>query len=309
MAIDALAASGDFGTLKAFIASKSSPGGHRDLREELEQFFTRIFNRSTDGITVHDLDFTIVGVNTTLRGWYEGRPLVGRKCFEAYHGRSSPCENCPSMVTLRTGRPHVGVVPYQVAGCVRGDQELSVFPLHGDDGRMICVLEYVRDITCLAHDARIVENLKRRIQFQDQTLQEQETALAVLLRQGHGVEERAAAELATALEELVLPLVARLESRCAAGEAARDVALLRERLSDIVSARSGGLLRALRSLTGREQEVALLVRQGESSKAIATRLCVTQKAVEFHRTNIRRKLGAGRSEGSLRSLLLARSTP
>ena len=113
-------------------------------------------------------------------------------------------------MALRTGRPHVGVVPYQVGGCVRGDQELSVFPLFDDQRELFCVLEYVRDITGLEHDERIVENLKRRIQFQDQTLQEQETALAVLLRQGPKVEQRIASEIAANLDALVMPLVARL---------------------------------------------------------------------------------------------------
>ena len=243
-----------------------------------------------------------MGVNTTIRDWYApGRPLLGRKCFEAYHGREAPCECCPSMVTHRTGRAQVGVVPYHVSGCVKGDQELSAFPLFDDQRRLFCVLEYVRDITGLEHDARIVETLKRRIQLQDQALQEQENALVMLLRQGRNAEQRAAEELAASVDTLIMPLVARLEATCAGSEAARDVALLRARLTELAWAGSPRPARALRSLTSREQEIASLVRQGRSSKEIADELRISTKAVEFHRTNIRRKVGAGRSEGSLRT--------
>jgi len=301
----------DFKYLKAWMASRTAAGSRGyELREEFEQFFTQIFNRSTDGISIHALDFTIVGVNTTIRSWYApGRPLVGRKCFEAYHSRDTPCESCPAQVAVRTGRPQVGVVPYQVAGSVRGDQELSVFPLYDDNRQMYCVLEYVRDITSLEHDARLVEILKRRIQFQDQTLKEQETALAVLLRQGHNVERRVAEEMAANVEALVLPLLARIKLACQSTSAARDVELLEERLNALASTHSSRLSRALRGLTCREQEIASLVRQGKTTKEIADALCISTKAVDFHRTNIRKKLGLEKSSQSLRSLLLELADP
>jgi DNA-binding CsgD family transcriptional regulator len=303
----------DFDYLKLWFASRSPGGvaaGGRDVREGFEQFFTHIFNKSKDGISIHAVDFTIVGVNTTIRSWYEeGRPLVGRKCFEAYHGRSEPCENCPSQVTMRTGRPQVGVVPYQVKSGVRGDQELSVFPLFDENHQLLCVLEYVRDITSLEHDERIVESLKCRIQCQDQALLEQETALSVLLRQAHKVEQRIEEELAANVAALVMPLVARLKARCDGTEAAHDVALLEERLSEIASSHTSRLSAALRGLTSREQEVAALVNQGQSSKQIARLLCISSKAVDFHRTNIRKKLGGLRPQGSLRSVLLELEHP
>lgn len=303
----------EFEYLKSWIAARSpegSPGTGRALGEEFEHLFTHIFNKSQDGISIHALDFTIVGVNTTIRDWYaQARPLVGRKCFEAYHGRSSPCENCPSEAAVRTGRPQIGVVPYQVSGEARGDQELSVFPLLDDSRRVLCVLEYVRDITDLQRDARLVENLKRRIQLQEHTLHEQETALEVLLRQGGRLHERLTQEIALSLDTMVLPLVARLRARLAGTELARDLALLEQRLVEISSAPSCRLSRALRALTAREQEVATLVRSGRTSKEIAAELRISAKAVDFHRTNIRRKLGLGKGTGSLQSVLLELEYP
>ena len=45
------------------------------------------------------------------------------------------------------------------------------------------------------------------------------------------------------------------------------------------------------TLTSREMQVANLIKKGYSSKQIADELFVTKKAVDYHRTNIRKKLG------------------
>jgi DNA-binding CsgD family transcriptional regulator len=304
----------DFSFLKSWIAARPSgdpaDGTARSMREEFEQFFTNIFNHSKDGISVLSLDFTILGVNTTIQNWYDPeRPLVGRKCYQAYHNRDTPCRSCPSMVTIRTGRPHVGVVPYDVSGSIRGDQELSVFPLFDDNRQMFCLIEYVRDITSLEHDARIIEKLKRRIQFQDQTMQEQEAALAMLLRQEHRAGERAAREIVSNIETLVLPLLARLKHICAGAEASREIQLLESRLGEIASMNASRLSSALRGLTCREHEVVSLVRRGKTSKEIAGELCISTKAVDFHRMNIKKKIGARDSARSLRSFLLELENP
>ncbi len=300
----------DFDYLKTWIGcQRADPTGARP-ELQLEQFFTHVFNNSKDGISIHSLDFTIVGANTTIRDWYaHARPLVGRKCFEAYHGRRSPCPGCPAEAAASTGRPQLRTVPYQVSGRALGDQELSAFPLFDSDHRLLCILEYVRDVTGLQSDARIVETLKRRIQLQEHTLHEQETALQVLLREVPKLEERIGEEVALNLAAQVLPLVARLKASFPAGETARDLAELEQRLVEIASARSGRLSRALRALSVREREVASLVRLGRTTKEIAAELRITAKAVEFHRTNIRRKLGLAKAAGTLHAQLLELDHP
>jgi DNA-binding CsgD family transcriptional regulator len=57
-----------------------------------------------------------------------------------------------------------------------------------------------------------------------------------------------------------------------------------------------------RELSPREQEVAQLIQKGYTSRQIAEMLVISKKAVDFHRSNIRRKLGLSRGE-NLRSCL------
>ncbi len=302
----------DLGYLKAWISARSQGGEGRSegLRADLERLFTHVFNKSRDGISIHALDFTIVGVNTTMQDWYSpGRTLAGRKCYEAYHGRDRPCAGCPFETAVQTRRPQIGVVPYQVSGRALGDQELSVFPLLDGDRQVLCGLEYVRDITPLGGDARILERLRRHIQLQEHTLHEQETALAVLLRQVPRVERRAAEELAENLDALVMPQVARLRARCAGTELAR-----RWRSSSSGSARSpraappGWPAPCAASPPASATSPPWSSRGGRARRSPRS-LRISPRSVDFHRTNIRRKLGLGRAAGSLQSLLVELEYP
>jgi DNA-binding NarL/FixJ family response regulator len=63
----------------------------------------------------------------------------------------------------------------------------------------------------------------------------------------------------------------------------------------------------LNSLTRREQQIAEMVRKGESSKEIASALLITLKTVEVHRHNILKKLQV-RNSASLVNLINAAET-
>jgi DNA-binding NarL/FixJ family response regulator len=47
----------------------------------------------------------------------------------------------------------------------------------------------------------------------------------------------------------------------------------------------------LSDLTTREIEILQLVLAGQTNKAIAAKICITEKTVEFHLTNIYTKIG------------------
>jgi len=62
-----------------------------------KDFFAAFFSSIPDGISVVDLNFNLVQVNSTVEKWFsQTRPLVGKKCYKAYHGRSEPCQPCPA---------------------------------------------------------------------------------------------------------------------------------------------------------------------------------------------------------------------
>jgi hypothetical protein len=47
-----------------------------------------------------------------MEQWYpHSTPLIGKKCYEAYHGRSKPCDVCPSRRTIETGKAAFETIP------------------------------------------------------------------------------------------------------------------------------------------------------------------------------------------------------
>jgi len=112
-----------------------------------EQFLSDIFDSIQDGMSVLATDFSIIRVNRTMEDFGYAQPIVGRKCYEVYHNRTSPCEICPVRQTLQTGEVSREIVTEHLAD---GDRlmEIFAFPLiNPTSGQVQAVIEYVRDVT------------------------------------------------------------------------------------------------------------------------------------------------------------------
>jgi len=119
------------------------------LRED-ERFIADIFSSIQDSIGVIDKDMNIVHTNHTAQKWYShAMPLVGKKCYEAYHGRSERCEVCPAWRTLETGESAYEILTkHGKEGKEVGWLENFTFPMiDSTTGETKGIIEYVRDIT------------------------------------------------------------------------------------------------------------------------------------------------------------------
>jgi PAS domain S-box-containing protein len=125
--------------------------GRKKTEEKLrqnQQFLGNIFDSIEDGIGIMDKDLNIIRVNPWLEETHRDcMPLVGKKCFEAYHHRDSACPGCPCVETLKTGKPHALVIPNPCSGNKAEWVELSAFPLKDHDGNITGVIEYIKDVT------------------------------------------------------------------------------------------------------------------------------------------------------------------
>ncbi len=117
--------------------------------QDSEKFLNNIFDCFQDGISILDKDLNIVRVNHVMEKWHPYMiPLEGKKCYHVYHGRSEPCERCPSIRAIRKKTAQSDIVPFDVEGGKQiGWLELYSFPLKDDDGNVVGVIEHVRDIT------------------------------------------------------------------------------------------------------------------------------------------------------------------
>ena len=113
-----------------------------------EQFLNSILESVQDGVSVINPDLTIRHVNGIMNKWYkENLPLEGKKCYEAYHNADKPCDPCPTLRCLESGKTEWNVVAGLPGSPVKWI-ELFSYPIKDQNsGAITAVVEFVRDIT------------------------------------------------------------------------------------------------------------------------------------------------------------------
>ena len=148
------------------------------LRES-EQFLQNVFNAIQDGLSVLDTDFNVIKTNTWMEQMYiHQAPIVGRKCYDVYQQRQSPCPWCPSLETIETGETNIKIVPYPSSDNPTGWIELSAFPVKDKKGKVINIIEYVKDIT----ENKKMEKSLRELESRFRSLIEQSPVSTTLYR-------------------------------------------------------------------------------------------------------------------------------
>ena len=108
-----------------------------------------IFAGIRDGIVVLDRDHTIVRVNPAVeQRCAHAMPLVGRKCYDVFHGRSTPCENCHDQQVFDHGKVVTSEAPIDPSNPDSPWYETRSFPLRDPaTGEINGVVQYTRDVT------------------------------------------------------------------------------------------------------------------------------------------------------------------
>jgi len=276
--------------------------------KEGERFLSSIFMSIQDGISILDVDMTIVRVNATMEKWYShAMPLVGKKCFEVYHDRSERCEICPTHKTLKTGEAAYEVVPKRGKdGNVIGWLDLFSFPLIDvKTGDMRGVIEYVRDIT---ERKKIEEELKKRekeLQIEAHNLEEANVALKVLLKRSDEDTRELENKVLLNMQELVMPYVEKLKLSGLDERQKTYMGILESNLTQITSPFSHRLSFKFVNFTPTEIQVADLIRRGKTNKEISELMQSSPRTIAFYRENIRKRLELKNKKINLKSYLLS----
>jgi PAS domain S-box-containing protein len=301
----------DVAFLKEWINKKNKEGmtnlDARLILNEFEQFLKYIFNSIQDGISILDKDLNILGTNLSMEIWYEHKkPFLGKKCFEIYHDRNSPCKNCPTINTIKTGKSMIHTIKYKTPNNKEGWHELFTFPLFDDQNNVISIIEYVRDITQRKKVEVISEKLKKRLHLQAQTLQEQETVLKYLFKQKEKEQNIIADNVMSNINLLIKPVIYDLKIKLKGNPAQESLNVLESYLDKVTQPFSNikKLNSNLYNLTAKEIQVASLIMEGKTSKNISSILGISIKAVDFHRANIRKKLKIKNNKINLQNYLL-----
>lgn len=105
------------------------------------------FDSITDLISIHDNDYNIIKANKSMAANFglHPREMIGRKCYEFYHGSDLPDAGCSERARAEDGGPSAWEVHVPKTGRVF---RLSTFPYYSPEGKELIGSIYIaRDIT------------------------------------------------------------------------------------------------------------------------------------------------------------------
>ena len=188
-----------------------------------------------------------------------------------------------------------------------GDREIRYYenrlrPIKRD-GKVTMVIGVAYDVTERVRTEEIIRESEAKLRLQSEHLEEVNAALNVLLKRRDEDKQELEEKVVANVKALVLPYLQRLKESGLNPQQKTVATILESNLREIVSPFVTRLSSMFVNLTPTELKVADLVRDGRTSKEIASLLNLSYNTIMFHRHNIRGKLGLKKKKTNLRSYL------
>ena len=148
---------------------------------------------------------------------------------------------------------------------------------------------------------------KRERQLKNKTtqLEELNAALKILLKKRDEDRIELEEKMVSNVRELVFPYLEKLNKARLSEKENAILSIIASNLKDIISPFARSLSSRYLGLTPTEIQVANLIKQGQSTKDIAELSNLSPRTIEFHRDNLRTKLGIKNKKINLRTHLLS----
>jgi len=162
-----------------------------------------------------------------------------------------------------------------------------------------------------AANERLKKEIQERILAEEElqakraNLEEVNTALKVLLKKRDENRLEMEEKVLLNMKELALPYLEKLRNSSCSSIQEAYIGILESNLNDVISPFSKRLSSRFWNFTPAELKIANLIRLGKTTKEIAILLNLSNKTVETHRKNIRRKLKINGKKANLRSHLVS----
>jgi PAS domain S-box-containing protein len=172
------------------------------------------------------------------------------------------------------------------------------------EGRPASII-IIHDIAERKRAEEVLRQRETELEIRANELEELNSALRVLLRKRDEDQSELEEKVLSTVKELVLPYMERLKRSGLDPKQMAYLNIVESNLADIVSPFARKLSSIFLGLTPTEINVATLIKEGKDTKEIAELLNLSARTVEFHRQNIRRKIGIKHKKANLRSHLLS----
>ncbi|SFH58844.1 hypothetical protein SAMN05192551_101666 [Tindallia magadiensis] len=120
----------------------------RERIRERELFLQSIIDAIQDGISVLDMDLSIIRANETIKKWYSrNTPLEGKKCYHVYCNTEAGCGNCSVVKAINSRKLEMHEVTHKMDPNDIKVIEQYAYPILDDERKVVAVVQYMRDIT------------------------------------------------------------------------------------------------------------------------------------------------------------------
>jgi PAS domain S-box-containing protein len=150
---------------------------------------------------------------------------------------------------------------------------------------------------------KALRNKTAELKDQAVHLQEANAALKVLLKQREADRIELEEKVMLNVNRLIMPYLEKIKRRQLDAKLKAYVAILESNLNEIVSQYVRNLSSKFLRLSHTELEVSNLIQRGKSTKDIAEIMNLAKSTIDFHRNNIREKLGVKNKNIGLKTYL------
>jgi PAS domain S-box-containing protein len=268
--------------------------------------YRTVFETTGTAMLIIDEDMTVAFMNRELEklSGYTKSEVEGSRAWTDFI-IPDDIERMKKYHRLRRKNPEAAPSSYECQARDRTGQDRDIFlNVAMIPGTTMSVVSMM-DISERNQALKALEKREQDLAAESCRLQEMNTALKVLLRQREDDRQEIEKKVLSNVRKLVLPYVEKLSRTPMSPVQAGYVDVIAANLNNVVSPFLRSLTTVHMDFTPREIEVANLVREGKTAKEIATLLNLSIRSIEFHKDNIRKKLGLSNKKINLRTHLMA----
>ncbi len=278
------------------------------LRES-EQRFRAIAETTSDAIVVNDANGIIHYWNEGARRifGYTREEILGKSAYNLIPEKKHSANKKHLKELITTGKHPLLNKPVEMPCIKKNGTEFpaEVSTSYWQRGEKFFFCSIIRDITKRKQAENELSRSRSELQVQSENLAEVNAALKVLLHQRDEDKIRLEEKVLSNIKELILPYMSRLRLSPLNQRQKSFIDVIESNLTEIIAPFSHELSSQYYNLTPAEIQIAGLIKEGKTTKEIAELLQSSARAVEFHRNNLRKKLGLVNKKANLRTFLLS----
>jgi PAS domain S-box-containing protein len=296
-----------------FIREISERIAAEEAMQTNEETMRVLLNSTHDLALLIDTDGTVLTANTKAAERYgkDLEELIGQSIYPLMPAEVVESRKRKAQEVIRTKQP----VHYLEENAGKYF-DCNLFPILDSEGNVHAFTVFVKDITDRHQYEQALQNVReelelrvkertRELEEKAKNLEEVNTALKVLLKRLDEDKQVLEEKVLFNMRQLIEPYLEKLKKSRLTDRQKNLLDILGSNLNDIVSPFARSFSNSLMKLTPTEIQVANLIRQGKTTKEIADLLNLSRKTIEFHRENIRAKIGIKNKKINLRTYLLS----